>query len=270
MKLKEYPISFVTSLKYAFKNSAELAKADPNALDVVVSLTSIPSRFSILHLTLKSVLSQKPKPKRVYLWLNEHHKNLIPKKVSQLEGEVLQIKFTHLTCPHKKLIHTLKEEPSLPIVTCDDDVLYRKNWLHSLYASYQRTPNQIIAHRVRCISFDKNGQLLPYKNWVCTSNAKPKRIMPIGVEGVLYPPGIFSDKIQDEALFLKLAPKSDDLWFKAIALHENITSRAADTSPKPSIPIANTQKISLKNFNVKKDMNYTQWLDLMAYFKLDL
>lgn len=270
MKVKEYPISLYNSLLFALINSSQIAKADSKPLNVVVSLTSIPSRFSILHLTLKSVLSQNPKPKKIYLWLNEEHKDLIPKKVKQLEGDVLQVKYTHLTCSHKKLIHTLQLEPSLPIVTCDDDVLYRKNWLNTLFESHLRTPNQIVAHRVRCISYDASGNLLPYKYWVCNANFNPKSVMPIGVEGVLYPPGVFSDLIQNEELFLKLAPKNDDLWFKAVALHENVVSRVADNSPLPSIPIANTQKISLKNFNVKQDMNYTQWLQLSEYFKFKL
>lgn len=270
MKIKEYPKSISLSLGYAIKDSKTLKKSDSHALELAVSLTSIPSRFSILHLTLKSVLNQNPKPKRIYLWLNENHKTLIPKKVKALEGEVLKIKFTDLTCPHKKLIHTLKIEPNLPVVTCDDDVLYRKDWLNMLYESHKRTPNQIIAHRTRCITYDKEGNLLPYKYWVCDKSSNVKSLLPIGVEGVLYPPSIFSELIQNKDLFLKLAPKSDDLWFKAVALHENIVTRKADRSPQPIIPIMGTQKISLKNENVKKDKNYTQWLDLSEYFKFDL
>ena len=270
MKIKEFPLSLYTSLKFELKSSKSLAKSNSEYLNAVVSLTSIPSRFSILHLTLKSVLAQKPKPKHIYLWINENHKKMIPKKVKALEGDVLKIKFTHLTCSHKKLIHTLNIEKNRPIITCDDDVLYRKNWLNTLYNSYKKTPNQIIAHRTRCISYDSNNNLQPYKKWICDEGSNSKSIMPIGVEGVLYPPQIFTDLIQNDKLFLKLAPKSDDLWFKAVELHENIVARKADQSPKSSIPIAGTQKISLKNFNVKKDMNYTQWKDLTEYFKLNL
>lgn len=270
MKLKEYPISLFYRFKFEFANSLLLAKLNGNEVNLVVSLTAIPSRFHILHLTLKSVLSQNPKPKRIYLWLNENHKNLIPSKVKRLEGNILKIKFTSLTCSHKKLIHTLELEPDLPIVTCDDDVLYRKNWLNLLLQSHLKTPKQIIAHRTRCITFDESGNLLPYKQWVCQPRSNQDNVMPIGVEGVLYPPKIFSDLVFDQDLFLKLAPKGDDLWFKAVALHDGITSRKSDYSPKPSIPISGTQKISLKNDNVKKDMNYLQWQKLSAHFGFKL
>lgn len=69
--------------------------------------------------------------------------------------------------------------------------------------------------------------------------------MTIDVNGVLYPSKIFSEAIQNKTLFMRLAPKNDDLWFKAIELVEGIKIRKSEQTPPPPTPIAGTQKISL-------------------------
>ena len=270
MKLKYLPESLYTSLKYRLTSTQNLISPIGNELDVAVSLTSIPSRFSILDLTLASVFSQDPKPKYIYLWINENHMDLIPKRVKKMEGDILKIKSTKLHTAHKKLIHTLKEQPDLPVVTCDDDVLYRQNWLNTLYESHLKHPKFVIAHRGRTITFDENDELKTYEDWHYDKNASHELFMPIGLNGVLYPPRIFSDLIHDVKLFMELTPKADDIWFKTVQLLEGIKAKKADESPKPPIPIPGTQSISLRNVNVKQGMNDQQWKNCIDYFKLDL
>lgn len=270
MKLKHLPESIKTSIKYRLTSTQVLISPKGNELRLAVSLTAIPSRFRILDLTLASLFSQNPKPKHIYLWINEAHFHLIPKRVKQLEGDILKIKKSKLHSAHKKLIHTLQLHPDLPIVTCDDDVMYRKDWLNKLFASHQKYPKEVIAHRGRTITYDENKELKPYEEWHYNPNVSQDLFVAIGVNGVLYPPKVFSNLIHNEELFMKLAPKSDDLWFKAVQLMEGIKARKADESPKPPIPIPGTQKISLRNVNVKQGMNDVQWKNLVDHFNFDL
>lgn len=270
MKLKYLPISLVTSLRYRLTPTHQLAKSQSNDIPIAVSITSIPSRFSTLDLTLASVLSQNPKPRHLYLWIHDKDLEILPKRVQQLAGDILQIKTTPLHTAHKKLIHTLKLHPELPIVTCDDDVLYRQGWLRMLYQSHLLHPASVIAHQGRTIMFDDNGTIKPYQEWHYNPKADLKLFIPIGVNGVLYPPHQFDELIHDERLFMNLAPKNDDLWFKAVQLVKGIEARKADTSPKPPIPIPGTQRISLRNVNVKQGMNDVQWKKLTEYFQLNL
>ena len=44
------------------------------------------------------------------------------------------------------------------------------------------------------------------------------RIIQTGVGGVLYPPGSLKKEMIDEALFTRLAPTADDIWFWAAAV----------------------------------------------------
>ncbi len=270
MKLKELPVSLYHTIKLKLTSLEEVTQSLNNEVPVIISLTTIPSRLQKVHITIRSILTQNPKPQKVVLWINQDHKSLIPDSLKKLQSDSFEIRFTHLHCSHKKLIHSLKAFPEFIIVTSDDDCIYRQGWLKALYETHLKYPEYIIAHRIRCIKKDENNNYLPYKKWLCDPADDPKSMMAIGAEGVLYPPDIFPEIIFDEKLFLELAPKADDLWFKAVALSNNIMYKQAENSPKETIPIIGTQKISLKKENINKDKNRTQWIALADYFNLEI
>lgn len=271
MKLKEIPLSLAIVFKLSLLNVSKLRKINGKELPIVVSFTSIASRLDKVHLVLRSILNKEYRPKQIILWLPEDLKQSIPQSLLNFVGDIFSIEYTHLTCSHKKLIHSLKRFPNELIVTCDDDGLYRKGWLESLYNSHKKYPNTVIANRTRSIQRDKDNNLLSYKQWHCKSSDRVDiNTLPIGAEGVLYPPKIFTETVFDETLFLKLAPKADDLWFKALALSNNIMAVRAEGSPEYAIPISGTQKISLKKENVDEDKNKTQWYALSDYFNLSI
>ncbi|MCH8535468.1 MAG: hypothetical protein LAT51_10400 [Flavobacteriaceae bacterium] len=56
MKLKKLPGSLYKSIQLRLLDHKKVAEIRPKA-NVVVSLTSIPSRFNIIDITLKSVLT---------------------------------------------------------------------------------------------------------------------------------------------------------------------------------------------------------------------
>ena len=161
MKLKELPISLFHTLRLKAMGSNTLRKKRGNELPVIVSLTSIPSRLSKVHITLRSILSQPQKPEKIVLWLHEDLNTKIPSSLKNLVGEIFEIRFTHLDSPHVKLIPSLIAFPDYPLITSDDDCIYRHNWLASLYQTHLKKPNKIIAHRLRCIQFSDAGEILP-------------------------------------------------------------------------------------------------------------
>ena len=63
------------------------APAHGRSRELIVSLTSYPKRFSTLHLTLKSLLTQSVRPDRVILWLAEADKNAVPPAVAALQRQ---------------------------------------------------------------------------------------------------------------------------------------------------------------------------------------
>lgn len=270
MKLKEIPLSIFTSLKLSSLSKEVLVLKNKKELPVIVSLTSIPSRLSTLHLTIRSILNQIVRPKKIVLWLHESLKEKVPKELRLLECELFEIRYSDLTCSHRKLIHSIELFPNDIIVTCDDDMMYRPNWLVLLYQEHLKNSESIIANQTRYIQYTKSGDLLPYKLWVYQGD-KPfnqNAIIPIGAEGVLYPPHVLWHLATDSDLFLKLAPKADDLWFKAMSFLNGTKSVSATIKSKPSIPILGSQKYALKKTNIGGDKNTRQWLDLTAQFNI--
>ncbi len=93
-------------------------------------------------------------------------------------------------------------------------------------------------------------------------------LLAIGGKGVLYPPYALDERYDKVDLFLELAPKADDLWFKAMELLQGTPVRLSRRPVPEPIPIARTQKVSLKKENIGGDKNKKQWQALEAYFSL--
>lgn len=272
MKVKEIPVSLIRSVTLRAKSLSDLIGISKKEVPVVISLTTIESRLGFVDLVIRSLLDQTVKPLKIILWINENLKDHIPNKLSKMQNSIFEIKFTPLFSSHKKLIHTITLYSDVPIITCDDDLMYRKTWLEKLYDQSLKYPNTIIANQVRTIKKDPNGTFLPYSQWPVNSHKQggPRETLAIGAEGVLYPPHSLDSRYNDEALFMKLAPKADDLWFKSMSLLKGTPCKMTEDRSKNAVPIVGSQKSSLKNINIKKDLNSAQWTDLVSYFDLDL
>lgn len=239
---------------------------------IVISLTAIPPRFKTLHLVIKSMLAQSVQPEKIVLWLNQRQRGKLPGSLTRLIGDLFEIRYSHLDCPHLKLVESLRIYPDKIIVTADDDLMYRKKWLENLYAEHQAFPDCIIANQSRVITYDEQGQPKAYKEWPTNydANIRSSLILPIGSAGALYPPDSLSTTVLDRELFLKLAPKADDLWFKAMSLLRHTPSLQSSRHTGQPIPVWGSQKVNLKKGNIHGDKNREQWLALTQYFKIPL
>ena len=270
MKVKEIPFSLARTLVLQSKSIRGLQQPNIEMIPVIVSMTSIPSRLHKVALVVRSILTQSTQPEHIILWLNEGMRDQIPDALQKLTFARFSIRFTPLTCSHKKLIHTLEAFKDHVIVTCDDDFMYHPNWLSALYQEHLEHPNTVIAHHIRSIQRDDHGQLKPYKQWRFNQNAaqEPDALLAIGGKGVLYPKKPFAAVYNDAVLFLKLAPKADDLWFKAMELLSGTPVRKCSRFVPEPLPITGTQTFSLKKENVDQDRNVRQWAALAQHFDL--
>lgn len=268
MKVKEIPKSLYQSFRLRNLPVGKLLQTDREALPLIVSLTSIPERLGSVDLVIRSLLDQASVPQKICLWLPDPLKGQVPESLAKLVHDRFEIAFSPLTCPHKKLIHTLERYPEGTIVTCDDDLMYPSQWLGSLYQAHLNHPKDIIGHQIRYIGYDADGKLLPYSQWVLPPGGAPdpRRVLAIGAGGVLYPPRSLDPRVQDRALFMKLSPRADDLWFKMMGLLVGTKTRGTDRKPGEPVPIMGSQKTSLKHTNIKADENRKQWLQLTEYF----
>jgi hypothetical protein len=187
--------------------------------ELIISLTSFPARYPILHHTLQSLLTQSVRPDKVVLWLYEEDRATLPDSVRELEQEGLSIR----TCPRdtrsfKKLIPSLEAYPDAFVVTADDDIFYRPNWLEELLAGYQGNDDILClrAHYIRC---GDHGKPRPYRTWERKTEAcgpSDKLFFTSGA-GVLFPPQSLPATACDEQLFTALTPHADDIWLNWMA-----------------------------------------------------
>ncbi|WP_349351778.1 MULTISPECIES: zinc-binding alcohol dehydrogenase [unclassified Flagellimonas] len=269
MKVKEIPVSLFHQAKLSWQSQRKLI-ANKKQVPVIVSLASIPSRLGIVHLTIRSILNQDVLPEKIVLWLHEDLKDSIPKSLNVLVGDLFSIKYADYFSSHRKLVEPLKLYPNKIIITCDDDMMYRKNWLSKLYQAHENHPDHIVANQTRCITYGSDGELLSYKAWKPNESGcqNPLLTLPIGAGGTLYPPDSMDKTVFNQELFLQLTPKADDLWFKAMGLLKGTKSIQAQNSGKEPIPIWGSQKVSLKKGNIGMDKNRTQWQALTDHFQL--
>lgn len=196
--------------------------------EIVVSLTTIPRRVASLHRVVESIFRQTSKPHRVVLWIGRGYfpdnSWLTPELRSQLKRG-LTLMYDDREWPHKKLIPSLRSFPSSIIITIDDDVMYSKAMIRTLVHGYERSnKRQVVATLAVRISAASAHSFAPYNDWgLETPSARPKGedLLPMGVGGVLYPPGSFHEDVFDEEMALRLSPKQDDLWFKVMHLRNN-------------------------------------------------
>ncbi|MEY8021225.1 zinc-binding alcohol dehydrogenase [Muriicola sp. SD30] len=270
MKVKELPVSIYYSLKLRYGTNGAGQKRSKTVIPVLISLTTIESRLGVVDLVIRSLLSQSVSPVKILLWIPDSLEKELPPRLTELCGDIFEIRTTHLHCSHKKLIHTLSAFPEYPVITCDDDLMYRPQWLSLLYEESQRFPGAIIANQTRTIKMDREGNFLPYGQWPTDQPAAVGSdwVLPIGAEGVLYPPASLDKRFDKEDLFLNLAPKADDLWFKTMSLLKGTKCRLASNRSKKAVPVMGSQKTSLKHVNIKKDLNSVQWLKLSDHFNL--
>lgn len=192
---------------------------------ITVSLTTFGPRIRHVARSIESIMEQTLQPDRIVLWLGrdfEADPTLLPASLRLLERRGLEIRYTDDIGPATKLIPALRAFPDDVIITIDDDMLYDPDLIDRLVTAHRRFPEAVCAGRIDRIEPCDNGRSLRL-----TYNAagdlyltkKPLfQAMALGVGGVLYPPHSLHPDVSDTEKMMRLAPKADDLWFKAMEL----------------------------------------------------
>lgn len=228
--------------------------ADPRKEQLIVTLTTFPGRIHIADKTLRTILNQKTvKPDKVELWLAESQfpggEADLPQALLDLRRCGLDICWCSDLRSYKKLVPALKKHPDAILVTADDDVYYRRNWLQKLYEEYLRDPSYVYCHRatqfrLRDGSFEAIGGGRTFYE-------KPSYLNKlVGIGGVLYAPGILDPRVTDEGLFMELAPTNDDLWFWFMAVANDVpvcVVRGHQSRPFAVVGAERTEKLTTIN-----------------------
>ncbi len=188
--------------------------------EIIVSITSFPKRIHTVWITIASLLNQDMKPQKVILWLAEEQfpNRKIPYSLRRLKKRGLEIKFCDDLKPHKKYYYTMQENPEAIVVTADDDILYPENHLKELWEGHKKYPHCIVCSWAHTIKISESG-FAKYSEWKNTKEQTPSyTTVPIGCNGVLYPPKSLSLEVFNKDKLKKVSLYTDDLWLKCMAL----------------------------------------------------
>lgn len=259
--------------KYHEKLNLKQLQVNCNS-EIVVSLTSFPARINLVHLSIKSILNQTYKPKKVVLWLSAeqfpNQEKKLPESLLELKECGLEIEFCEDIKPHTKYFYAFKKYPKDLIVTVDDDIFYPRDVLEKLFVLSQKKSGCIIANRVREVSFEEN-RVKPYRDWKINGgyNSEPtKKLLPTGVGGVLYKPSFFSDSLFNTDIIRKICLNADDIWLRANSLKNGVSVVFTNYYFYPFIEIPNSQGANLHTANVFLQDNDKQIQEVFTFLDI--
>lgn len=142
----------------------------------------------------------------------------IPDAVRKLQERGLEIRACDDLRSFKKLVPCLEAFPQAFVVTADDDLYYSRRWLETLVSATDSSERLIVCHRAHRPKLLGDGQLAPYLDWELDVQDGRARVpspdvMPTSGAGALYPPQCLDPCVTGRALFQRLCPNGDDLWF---------------------------------------------------------
>lgn len=243
---------------------------------LVVSLTSYGDRVNELKYTLFSLVNQTIRPEKILVWLSktEFSKENLPKELLNFENYDVEFKFCDDIKSYKKLIFTLEEYHDYYIITADDDLYYKKDWLEKLWNKHIECPNKVVTHIAHEIKFSEDKLLLPYKRWKSAVNKNSCFLFPTTGGGVLYHKSFLYKDVLNIKLFSKLSPKADDVWFYFMVLSQGTEICLVD-KPYNKLKCVDVykeyglnDKSSLQHENVEQNLNDVQIRNIMSYYNI--
>ncbi|TBL88146.1 hypothetical protein EYY95_09890 [Hafnia alvei] len=240
----------------------------------IISLTSYHKRFGTLHLVLESFFYQKLKPREIHLWLSKKDLDInggIPKRIKRLEndGLIIHIKNDDIGS-YKKLSYIndllIQVTGIKHVITADDDVLYPKYWSEELLLKSMKD-NCVSCFRGHDLRI-YNG-IFDYKKSMSlnVSGSEPNySLLPTGCSGVAYPIGSISREVSSSDKFLSVAPKADDIWYKAMTLKNGYKSSRVYAHNVHFPVLINCLSESLYSSNVNNNENNIKLKNTFHFF----
>lgn len=238
--------------------------------EIVVTLTTFSKRINKVWLVIELMMRQTYRPKKIVLCLLASEYPNIQSLPTRLQKQIergLEVIFSPIDLKvHLKYFWAMQEYPLDLVVLLDDDVFYRTDLLESLFNTHKQYPTCVCCNAGPEVQVDKDMPL-PYENW--KEWQKPlepsRKILPLGVGGVLYPPNSLGDKVFFVDDFMKAVPKQDDLWLYSMAMMAN-TKIVKSALASRFLPIVSHQKIeTLHAFNNLGGGNNLQIRQLREY-----
>lgn len=232
----------------------------PRSERIIASLTTYPGRIDTVYYAIKSIMLQTYKPDRIVLWLanSQFPDKKLPQRLISLMERGLEIRYCEDYRSHKKYYNALLEQKKDELViTFDDDIIYNSKTIERAYIKHLEYPNTIVTNLSKIISFDGDGQIMPYRYWKKNPVCKEPSfgLSPLTGSGCLYPYGAMCETTFDWDVIKSNALLADDIWICFMAVKSG-TMIAEVNKPRIRFStIISSQESCLGNTNVNQGGN---------------
>lgn len=219
---------------------------------IIVCLTSFYVRIPKLWLVVESILRNTVKPDKIVLYLQLEKIEDIPHRLYRMKERGVEFVLCDTTLrSHNKYYHAFRSFPNDCIITIDDDMFYRSDFIATFVENHEKYPNLIIANWAKKVS----KETPMYKEWGEPRNAEVSvALLPIGVAGVLYPPHSLYSDVLNENLIMSLSITADDVWLTAMGIL-NGTQKYFSGYKQNFLPILIKNNVALDTSNVGENVN---------------
>lgn len=216
----------------------------------------------MLFYMIESIKKQQVMPDVLYVNISEGS-SLSDEGISEvpewLNQNFIRINRTENIGSYRKLLPVIKKAKANDlIITADDDILYGPNWVKSLVELAEKYPHHIVCARAREMKKNIFGRWQNYSRWNLISSAKEGMlILPTGCGGAVYRKHLLDLEFLLDPTFKKLAPTTDDLWFRMASLRRNVPVFVCPEIDMESIYLKHSDGLEQINCN-KKTPNFFQ------------
>lgn len=256
------------------RNNPKYKLMHPSDSQLIISLTSFPGRTANLWMVIESLLRQTVKPDKIILYLSKNQFDGIqslPLNLRLMQDRGVEIQFVEDDLrSHKKYFYAFRDYPDRLVMTVDDDVFYHPRVVESLLQLHQKYPQAICCHLASIITLEQ-GKIAPYLQWVDAKDEQisPNGFMPVGMGGILYPPGCMHELVLNSDVFRQICFHADDLWLNMMS-RLNQTPVAKSSMDLICLPVMNQSDFSLTNMNVFGGENDKQLNAVRNYLSQNL
>ena len=252
-----------------------LNRADGRSRKLVCSLTSFPARIDEIWISIETIFRQTYKADEIILWLSkdQFQGRELPQSIQNCQEKGLTIRWVDRDLrSHKKYFYVLQEykNKNVDVVLLDDDLYYPDRLLENLVSMAHRHPHSICATRVHKMTYDGEGQLKPYRQWIHNYNPKQEMCSDefffTSGAGTLIPAGIMPADTFNDEVFKQICFHADDVWLNMQAKKVGLDIYTNNQYNKDEISIGHSQNVKLVNENVLSGGNDKQIEAVMEYF----
>ena len=222
---------------------------------VVISMTTFPARINKVFLVIESLIRQTVKPDKIVLYLTKSQiadVDSCPQSLKRLLHRGLEIRFCDKPIrSHTKYYGAFHDFPDDIVITADDDIIYRSDFVENLLIFHEKHPKSIICNWAKRIKNTSDGKSI-YSQWPEAGMSLVDQEQPnysiFGVGGVLYPPKCLYKDWDNSDMIISLCLTADDIWLSCMAVLNN-TSFVFTGYKQNHLPVSISNNVTLLQEN---------------------